>query len=664
MNTAIKIETIEDIGICTLTGSSAPSSYLDESFFAALHTIEKQAKTMPIYILIFNIESPTGQAQPTSFTSLREAINNDSFPETYAGYLRILTSITQLTIPTIACIKGPCTGAALELALLCTYRFAYDDPQTYIQFPEINLGLFPPWASAMWMYQKYGTHFLNVLCKLRTPLPIAQAEEIQMIDVALPPPIYEKQILALAYDIIRHGSITNPASHSFSLAQIGREKATRKLTVGKYDACIPALKKNNRPEFIRQHIAYLIQAFTQTHLNQKIQYIQHVHQFERDYRKNLRYEPREARKLKIGIIGHCENLNPIVFNILKEGHFVRIFEVDNQTTIHLEKQVQWMFAKSKIQNPFYRFRTVRRLEKLAHMDLIFFVKTGTWVRQLDKMEIKRPIIYLKFLVQLRETSPANDGLPTTPFHRMFIYPPQLGFQITQLRLHAEQPGTNFWYSFLPRIKLQPLLLSEQPPAICDVLEAMLFNCAFEFLDWGFTPQEVDEIMCDFGFQNGAFRVLTNRYSPVGLSLCLNNIQQAQPFPVHPLLQNYVDGHFKFQQSKSFFSLLPLGEEKRSPLQEKPIGQDNFTKGAAYEAFYSRRVAAKAHHQSLIIPHILAILITTLNAYLNQEEPERKPLVKTLLDILSVNHLGFPAAKTGILYYAEHHANEISSTIAK
>lgn len=54
----------------------------------------------------------------------------------------VLRRLEQLPVPTIAWIEGPCLGAALELALACSYRVAAE-PRARFGFPQIRLGLIP-----------------------------------------------------------------------------------------------------------------------------------------------------------------------------------------------------------------------------------------------------------------------------------------------------------------------------------------------------------------------------------------------------------------------------------------------------------------------------------------------------------------------------------------
>ncbi len=55
----------------------------------------------------------------------------------------IVQRIADLTIPTACAISGLCLGEGLELALACTFRLAADDPSVRIGLPQVRLGLVP-----------------------------------------------------------------------------------------------------------------------------------------------------------------------------------------------------------------------------------------------------------------------------------------------------------------------------------------------------------------------------------------------------------------------------------------------------------------------------------------------------------------------------------------
>src|SRR5271167_3926591 len=75
----------------------------------------------------------------------------EHLPEQISGTLArlhaLLRQIAAAPAPTIAAIRGQCLGGGLELALACDLILAEETAQ--LGCPEIQLGVFPPAASAL-----------------------------------------------------------------------------------------------------------------------------------------------------------------------------------------------------------------------------------------------------------------------------------------------------------------------------------------------------------------------------------------------------------------------------------------------------------------------------------------------------------------------------------
>ena len=69
----------------------------------------------------------------------------------------ILRKFSQLKIPTVAAVHGPCLGGGLELVLCCTYRIASDAEITKFAAPEIKARSHPRcwWHTA---FATFGWH--------------------------------------------------------------------------------------------------------------------------------------------------------------------------------------------------------------------------------------------------------------------------------------------------------------------------------------------------------------------------------------------------------------------------------------------------------------------------------------------------------------------------
>jgi 3-hydroxyacyl-CoA dehydrogenase/enoyl-CoA hydratase/3-hydroxybutyryl-CoA epimerase len=108
--------------------------------------LDAVAAETSIRALVVRSAKPAGflaGADLHEFTSVRTP--EDAMALSALGQ-RLFDKVTDLRVPVIAVIHGPCLGGGLEFALACDYRLVLDQPGTLIGLPEIELGLLPGWG--------------------------------------------------------------------------------------------------------------------------------------------------------------------------------------------------------------------------------------------------------------------------------------------------------------------------------------------------------------------------------------------------------------------------------------------------------------------------------------------------------------------------------------
>lgn len=92
-----------------------------------------------------------------------------------------------LPFPTLALIRGFCMGGGLELALVCTYRIAVDEPGTRLALPEVMLGIVPGWGGMQRLPRTIGAPAaLDMMLTGRT-VDARKAKKLGLVDEAVPP---------------------------------------------------------------------------------------------------------------------------------------------------------------------------------------------------------------------------------------------------------------------------------------------------------------------------------------------------------------------------------------------------------------------------------------------------------------------------------------------
>ena len=110
-------------------------------------------------------------------------INNqsDAYKKVTQGQ-KILAKIANLSIPTIALIKGACLGGGLELALACDYRIAIDNKKTILGLPEVNLGIIPGFGGTQRLPRIVGLQESLKMILSGKPIDYKKAFKIGLVD--------------------------------------------------------------------------------------------------------------------------------------------------------------------------------------------------------------------------------------------------------------------------------------------------------------------------------------------------------------------------------------------------------------------------------------------------------------------------------------------------
>jgi 3-hydroxyacyl-CoA dehydrogenase/enoyl-CoA hydratase/3-hydroxybutyryl-CoA epimerase len=98
----------------------------------------------------------------------------------------VCQKIEDISIPTLAMVKGFCMGGGLEIALACDYIVTDDAPSTKLSLPEINLGIHPGFGGTVRSIRKVGIlQAMPLMLTGRNLLP-RQAAKIGLTDMCVP----------------------------------------------------------------------------------------------------------------------------------------------------------------------------------------------------------------------------------------------------------------------------------------------------------------------------------------------------------------------------------------------------------------------------------------------------------------------------------------------
>jgi 3-hydroxyacyl-CoA dehydrogenase/enoyl-CoA hydratase/carnithine racemase len=107
--------------------------------------------------------------------------------------------LSRLSCPTVAAIDGNCLGGGLELALWCDYRLVTDSPKTRLGLPETHLGLVPGWGGTARAPRIVGLPLALEMILGAEPVDASDAVRIGLAEDA----VSSEQLLAAAIRLIR-----------------------------------------------------------------------------------------------------------------------------------------------------------------------------------------------------------------------------------------------------------------------------------------------------------------------------------------------------------------------------------------------------------------------------------------------------------------------------
>jgi 3-hydroxyacyl-CoA dehydrogenase/enoyl-CoA hydratase/3-hydroxybutyryl-CoA epimerase len=102
---------------------------------------------------------------------------------------RLMQSLADLPIPSLAMIYGACLGGGLELALACDYRLAVDVPATQLGLPEVELGLIPAWGGTQRLPRTIGLERALQLIVAGRRLDARRARQQGLVDQLVAEPL-------------------------------------------------------------------------------------------------------------------------------------------------------------------------------------------------------------------------------------------------------------------------------------------------------------------------------------------------------------------------------------------------------------------------------------------------------------------------------------------
>jgi enoyl-CoA hydratase len=181
MNKAITYQKTEGIGYLQL--SAPPKNEMSISFFRDFDRLMEQiARDRDLRGLILHSEGRHFSSGADTEELLKLFTKNkETLPGQIAENSKAFQRMHQLAVPVVACLKGICYGAGLELALSAHFRIAA--PNTRMSFPEAAFGIMPGLGGLGLLSRIVGEAKAMELALSTDSLDAEEAKALGLIDI-------------------------------------------------------------------------------------------------------------------------------------------------------------------------------------------------------------------------------------------------------------------------------------------------------------------------------------------------------------------------------------------------------------------------------------------------------------------------------------------------
>ncbi|HSP33911.1 MAG TPA: enoyl-CoA hydratase/isomerase family protein [Thermoanaerobaculia bacterium] len=137
-----RLESMFDGRVARIVLAAPRPNIVDRAMVDALDAIVTQLDARELNAVVLSAEGP----HFSYGASIPEHLP-DQIGDVLARFSNFLRRLVRIPAPTIAAVRGRCLGGGFELVLACDLIVAEQDAQ--FALPEIQLGVFPPAASAL-----------------------------------------------------------------------------------------------------------------------------------------------------------------------------------------------------------------------------------------------------------------------------------------------------------------------------------------------------------------------------------------------------------------------------------------------------------------------------------------------------------------------------------
>lgn len=501
----------------------------------------------------------------------------------------ILRKFSQLKIPTVAAVHGPCLGGGLELVLCCTYRIASSAEITKFAAPEIKLGLIPGAGGTQRLPRLIGLSTALDLVLTGRSYPARKAAKVGLVDAVVPrvqleqiacdyalqkkPPASNRKNKNLKQMLPEIALEKNPLGRKL-MARKAREAVTRE-TRSFYPAAYKALEAvfEGIELSLDKGLELEAQLFSQLICTRECKSLIHLFHAttalkKNNFSKDGKAKYGDAKIERVGVIG-AGFMGTGLATLSADRNFnVLISDPDTEAVGKLLKHANAYFAK-KVQR--------RRLKKFQQTQKMAMITPGTSIAGFNSCQLVIEAVYEKLELKQQILQVCEEQLDDD----MIFASNTSALSIADIAAKAQNPARVLGMHFFSPVEKMPLLeivvtkktagwavsravefgqalgkqviiVQDQPGFYTTRVLAFLMAEALRILLEGCPIENIDKALTDFGFPVGPITLVDEVGIDIGLHV-LDTLTKHKLMDAPPRLDTLpAQGYLGRKAGKGFF----------------------------------------------------------------------------------------------------------------
>ncbi len=446
----------------------------------------------------------------------------------------IYNDIEDLSVPTVACVHGPCLGGGMELALACKTIICSGDKKTILGLPEVKLGLIPGFGGTYRMPKRVGLpNALDLILAGKT-INAKKAKRIGLVDGVYP----KERLISMGEKWLKKNkkkaslkeSVTDLATDNFITRKIIFQKAREsvlKLTKGFYQAPLKILDtmESGASKGRASYLASEAQAFGELCVSEQSKNLQHIFFLMEGAKKynGPKSEKQVSAPARGAVLGAGTMGGGIAWLMSNSNMYPLLKDINNDA-LELGLKQSSAIYRNGVKKRKLTFEDFERKQRSINPTTSYagFKNVDLVIEAIvENLDIKKKVfadlenhvsddcIIASNTSSLKVTDMAEAFERPERFAGLHFFNPVNKMPLVEIVAHDKvAPETlEALYKFVLASKKTPVLCKDGPGFIVNRILIPYLNEASYLLMEGVPPQDVEEACLNFGMPMGPGRLL-------------------------------------------------------------------------------------------------------------------------------------------------------------